>query len=264
MSGFWARIGRVGAIAVQIILVAAGIATISPFVGSYLNPSTKLVADIYPMEFRLPVTGGELGAATRSSQPMDPAIAHLLAVTGANGFARIDLKNQGNLPIEGIHIRVFGAAIYAKGTPNMGDTVILPSDATGIKLAKLEQGDSITVYVWSAIILGSYTSWDTLDDQFQITFSQGVADKRFHITVGGSAAFIDKHFLIFSSAFGLLFLLSAIGLIIRAVRFRQDRKPGSVEIVSRSGALRGNERQPSTCPEHGQGGAEQSRGDPPC
>ena len=44
MSGFWARIGRVGAIAVQIILVAAGIATIAPFVGSYVNPSTGCAA----------------------------------------------------------------------------------------------------------------------------------------------------------------------------------------------------------------------------
>jgi hypothetical protein len=229
--------------------VLAGIATIIPFVYSYLKPATKLVADIYPMEFRLPVDLGALVAATRSNQPMDPAIAHILAVTGTNGFARIDLRNEGDLPVDDIHIHVAGATVYAKGTPNVNDSVVLPSDETGIKLVKFEQGRSITIYVWSAIILGSYTSWDTLHDQFQITFSQGIADKRFHITVGATAEFIDKHFWIFASAFGLLFLLSALGLLMRLVParqwetpgsfeapFRQDRKPGSIEISFGSGA----------------------------
>lgn len=136
----------------QVIFVAAGLVTVSSFIASYLHPTTRLVADIYPMEFRMPVTSGDLGRAwTKLSpnQPMDRAIAHVFAVTGANGFARIDLRNEGSLPIEDIHIRAAGiAATYAKGTPNMGDTVVLPSGDKGITIAKLEQGSGITIYVW--------------------------------------------------------------------------------------------------------------------
>jgi len=233
MPRLWTRLGPPVGILVQFIFVLAALASIITFARLYLNPATKLVADIYPMEFRLPVDSAALAAATRSNQPMDSAIVHLLALTSVNGLARIELKNEGNLRLEDIHIHVFGAAIYAKGTTNTGDTVVLPSDAAGVTLSKLEQGSSITIYVWSAIVLGSYTSWGTLDDQFKITFSQGVADKRFHIIVGVIPEFIDRRFLIFSGAFGLLFLLSAIGLIIRVARFRQDRKPGSVEIAFR-------------------------------
>jgi hypothetical protein len=141
MLALLVRIGRVVPILVPVVAVLAGLATIIPFVGSYWHPATKLVADIYPMEFRLPENGGELAAATRSNQPMDPAVAHLLAITNANGLARIDLKNAGNLPIEDIHIRTLGADVYAKGTPNTGDSVVIPaSEATGITLPKLEQG----------------------------------------------------------------------------------------------------------------------------
>jgi hypothetical protein len=235
-------IGRLVSVLIQIIVVLAALAAIITFVRSYWIPATRLVADIYPMEFRLPVDGGELTAATRSNQPMDPAIAHVLAVTNANGFARIDLKNEGTLPIERINIRVRGAVIYAKGTPNVQDSVVIPiSDESGITVPKLTQGGFITIYVWSGIAWGTYSSWDTLEDQFQITFPQGVADERFHITVGGLSEFIDKHFLIFLNAFGILFLLSTAGLVVRVFRFGQDQtpgnsQPGSIEIAFRPSA----------------------------
>jgi hypothetical protein len=170
MSGLWARIGRVGTIAVQIIVVLAGLATIIPFINSYVSPSNKLTADIYPMEFRLPVNLDEITMATRSTQPMNPALANLLSVGASNGFARIDLFNAGNLPIEDIHIRVSGATIYVKGTQNMNDSSVIPSDASGIRLTTLEQGSSITIYAWAGIVWGSYTNWDQLDNQFQIHF----------------------------------------------------------------------------------------------
>jgi hypothetical protein len=82
MSRLWARIGRIGTITVQVIVVLAGLATIIPFISSFLNPSSKLTADIYPMEFRLPVNLDEIAVATRTNQLMNPAIAHLLAVSG--------------------------------------------------------------------------------------------------------------------------------------------------------------------------------------
>jgi hypothetical protein len=209
----------------QVILVAAGLVTVGSFIASYFYPTTRLVADIYAMEFRMPVDIGDLGRAwTKLSpnQPMDPAIAHVFAVTGANGFARIDLRNEGSLPIEGIHIRAAGiGATYAKGTPNMGDTVVLRSDDKGITIETLEQGSGVTVYIWSAIILGSYSHWSGLDDQFQIIYSQGIAEKRFHIPVGITAEFIDKHIVIFYAAFGVLFTLSVAGLAFRLFRGRQ-------------------------------------------
>jgi hypothetical protein len=52
--------------------------------------------------------------------------------------------------------------------------------------------------------------------------SQGVADKKFHITVGSGAEFIDKHFIIILIIFSMLFLLSVVGLLIWAFRFRYD------------------------------------------
>jgi hypothetical protein len=228
----------------QAILVAAGLVTVGSFIASYLHPTTRLVADIYPMEFRMPVNGGDLGRAwTKLSpnQPMDPAIAHVFAVTDANGFARIDLRNEGSLPIDGIHIRAAGiGATYAKGTPNMGDTVVLPSDDKGITIEKLEQGSAITIYVWSGIILGSYSHWNGLDDQFQIIYSQGVAEKRFHIPAGTTAEFIDRHIVIFYTAFSVLFTLSVAGLAFRLFRGRQSGNvsalPGKVEIAFRKAA----------------------------
>lgn len=173
--------------------------------------------------------------------PMDPTIAHVLAVSDANGFARIDLRNEGNLPIERIHIRAAGIrATYAMGTPNVGDTVVLPSDDKGITIEKLEQGSAVTIYVWSGIIWGSYSHWNGLDDQFQITYSQGVAEKRFYISVGTTAEFIDKHIVIFYTAFGVLFTLSVIGLAFRLFRGHQIGNgsvlPGKVEIAFRKTA----------------------------
>jgi hypothetical protein len=223
MSALRARIGHVVSIFIQIIFVFAGLVAITIFVCSYLNTGTKLVADIYPMEFRVPVNGGELAAVARSNQPINPTIAHILAVTNANGFARIELKNDGNRPIDDIHIRVFGADIYVKETPKMGNSIVIPaSEATGITVPKLAKGSAIRVYVWSSIIPGSYSSWDALYDQFTITFSQNFADRRFHMTVGAVAEFVDKHFMIIFGVFSMLFLLSIVGLLTWAFRLRQN------------------------------------------
>ena len=221
MSALWARIGRVVSILIQIIFILAAFVAIIVFVRSYWHPATTLVADVYPMEFRVPVNGGQLAAVARSNQPINSTITHILAVTNANGFARIDLKNEGNLPIDDIRIWVSGADIYVKGNPNIENSVVFPA-YDGIKVPKLEQGNSITIYAWYNIISGRYSSWDTLSNQFTIIYSQGVADRRFHITVGSAAEFIDKHFVIISGVFSLLFLLSVVGLLIWAFRFRQD------------------------------------------
>jgi hypothetical protein len=221
MSALWTRIGRVISILIQIIFVLAALVGVIIFLRPHWNPAIKLIADIYPMEFRVPVNVGQLTAVTRSNQPINPAIAQILAVTNANGFARIDLTNEGNLPIDDVHIFVSGANIYVKGNPNIENSVIFPAYG-GITVPKLEQGNWITIYVWSSIISGTYSSWDNLSTQFTIMSSQGVADKKFHITVGSGAEFIDKHFILIASVFSLLFLLSAVGLLIWAFRFHYD------------------------------------------
>lgn len=238
MSRLLAWIGRSANIIVPIIAVVSGLATIIPFVQSYVYTSSKLVADIYPMEFRLPVSLDAVLRATRTTnQPMDRDIANLLSVGGANGFARIDLLNGGSLPLEDIRIRAFGATVYAKGTPNMNDSSVVPSDdTTGIKLPTLEQGSSVTIYVWAGIVEGTYTNWDTLDKLFQITFSKGVAAKRFHIQVGTIAEWIDRNLVIFAVVLAVLFILSLIVLIMRVLRYRQNRNPGSISALETADA----------------------------
>jgi len=221
MSALSARIGRVVSILVQIIFVLAALVGVIYFVLPNWNTSTKLIADIYPMEFRLPVNVEQLTAVARSNQPINSTIAHILAVTNANGFARIDLTNEGNLPINDIHIWVSGANIYVKGNPNIGNSIVFPA-YQGVTVPKLERGSWITIYVWSSIISGKYSSWDTLSTQFTILSSQGVADTKFHITVGSVAEFIDKNFIIILSVFSMLLFLSVVGLLIWAFRFRQD------------------------------------------
>jgi hypothetical protein len=221
MSALSARIERVVSILIQSIFVLAALVGVIIFVLSNWNTSTRLIVDIYPMEFRVPINVEQLTAIARSNQPINPAIAHILAVTNANGFARIDLTNKDNLPIDDIHIWVSGADIYVKGNPNILNSIVFP-EYQSITIPKLEQSSWITIYVWSSITSGRYSSWDSLSNQFTITSSQGVADKRFHIPVGSAAEFIDKHFIIISSIFSLLILLSVVGLLIWAFRFRQD------------------------------------------
>ncbi len=221
-----ARIGRFGTGISQTVSVLAGLAAIIPLILSFWSPSNRLVADIYPMEFRQPINLGVVTLAVRNNQPMNPEIAHLLMTNGANGFARIQLYNGGSLPIDDVRIRVSGASLYVSGTPNMGDSSFIPSDSAGaIKLPLLEQGSSITIYAWAGIVWGTYTDWSTLNDQFQITFSKGVADKRFHIPVGTIAEWIDRNLALVSISFSLLFLLPFIGLIVRLSRYRHSRQP---------------------------------------
>src|SRR5260370_15710654 len=214
MSRLLAWIGRTVNIILPIIAVVSGLATIIPFVQPYFYTSSELVADIYPMEFRLPVSLDAVALATRTNQPMNRDIANLLSVSGANGFARIDLLNGGVLPLEDIRIRVMGGTVYVKGTPNVNDSSVIPSDhTTGVKFPTLEQGSSVTIYVWASIVHGTYTDWNTLDKQFQITFSKGVAAKRFHIPVGIISEWIDRNFVIFVVVLAVLFILSLILLI---------------------------------------------------
>src|SRR5437762_2255360 len=139
----WTRIGRAANLAVQVLTVLSGIAGLILFGDWLLNPSSRLVADIYPMEFRLPANASAIAAlAQQINKPMPPDVASIASTGGVNGFARIQLSNEGSLPIEDIRIHVSGiGVIYAKGTPNMNDSVIVQSDdVNGITLPSLGQG----------------------------------------------------------------------------------------------------------------------------
>jgi hypothetical protein len=119
----------------------------------------------------------------------------------------------------------------------MNDSITIHSyDLNGITLPSLGQGGSITIYTWAGIVWGSYSDWSSLPDQFQITYSKGVAVKRFHIPVGTIAAWVDRNTIIVVIGFGALFIMSLIGLAARFVRFRQDRQPGNIRIAFKSGA----------------------------
>jgi hypothetical protein len=235
----WTRIGRATNFAVQILTVFSGIAGLILFGDWLSNPSNRLVADIFPMEFRMPANTSAIAAlAQQINKPMAPDVATIVSTGGANGFARIQLSNEGSLPIQDIHIHVLGiGVVYSKGTPNMNDSVIIHSDdVNGVTIPSLGQGSSITIYTWAGTVWGSYSDWSSLPDQFQITYSKGVAVKRFHIPVGTIAAWVDRNTILVIIGFGALFIMSLTGLAARFVRFRQDRQPGNIQIAFKSGA----------------------------
>src|SRR5271155_209125 len=94
----WTRIGRAANFAVQVLTVLSGIAGLIIFRDWLLNPSNRLVADIYPMEFRLPANTDAIAALTQQiNKPMTPDVASIVSAGGANGFARIQLSNEGSL-----------------------------------------------------------------------------------------------------------------------------------------------------------------------
>src|SRR5271163_1024312 len=134
-------IGKVAAIATIVLAIVA--------VMTFLRhePSSQLVADIRPMAFRLPLTTDQLAKLTHTDKPIDEGLTHLLEVSRAMGLVKIDLHNDGDLPISGIRINVDQAMAYAIGKEGVDDSSVLPSDQSGITLPNLTQGTSITIYV---------------------------------------------------------------------------------------------------------------------
>jgi hypothetical protein len=101
----WARIGQIGT-------ALAGVAAVVAIIISLNTPSSRLVAEIRPMAFRLPVTGEEIAKLA----PAGAALGELMKVGRAAGLVKIDLYNNGDFPISAIHINVADAVLYAKGT----------------------------------------------------------------------------------------------------------------------------------------------------
>jgi hypothetical protein len=182
----WARVGQIGT-------ALAGIAAIVALIVSLNTPSSRLVAEIRPMAFRLPVTDKQLLDLSQTDKPVSAALGELMKVDRATGLVKIDLYNNGDFPISAIHINVAEAILYAKGTEGVDDSAVLPSDQSGTTLDSLTQGSSVTIYVWTRKPAAIYRHWYDLDNQFNITFSQGVARKYIYIEGGGISGWLDRN-----------------------------------------------------------------------
>jgi hypothetical protein len=138
---FWATIGKVAALAT----IVGTIFVIIGFVSTLTAPSSRLVADIRPMAFQMPVSAGQLSELSKTNTPIDSALAHLIEVGRATSLVKINLYNNGELPIAGIHINVAHAMLYAKGSEGMYDSSVLPSDLSGTTVDNLLQGGHATI-----------------------------------------------------------------------------------------------------------------------
>jgi hypothetical protein len=177
----------------QIGTAIAGIAAVVAIIISLNTPSSRLVAEIRPMAFRLPVTAGEIAELTKTDKPASAAIGELMKVSRATALVKIDLYNNGDFPISAIHINVAEAILYARGTEGVDNSSALPSDSLGTTLDSLMQGSSATIYVWTGTQAESYRHWSNLDDKFKITFSQGVARKYIYIEGGWFSGWWERN-----------------------------------------------------------------------
>ena len=198
----WARVGQIGT-------ALAGIAAVIALIISLNTASSRLVAEIRPMAFRLPVTVDQLAELTKTDKPVSAALGNLMRVARATSLVKIDLYNTGDFPISGIHINVTDAVLYAKGTAGVDDSSVLPSDQSGTTLESLTQGSTVTIYVWTGTQAENYRHWPSLDDKFRITFSQGVARKSIYIEGSPIAGWFDRYGAI---PIGVALTLSLIGL----------------------------------------------------
>ena len=148
----WARVGQIGT-------ALAGIAAVIAIIISMNTPSSRLVADIRPMAFRLPVTTIQLSELIQTDKSASVPLGELMKVSRATGLVKIDLYNNGDFPISAIHINVADAYLYAKGIEGVDDSAILPSDQSGITLDNLTQGSSVTIYVWTGTQAETYRHW---------------------------------------------------------------------------------------------------------
>jgi hypothetical protein len=92
----WARVGQIGT-------ALAGIAAVIALIISLNTASSRLVAEIRPMAFRLPVTVDQLAELTKTDKPVSAALGNLMRVTRATGLVKIDLYNNGDFPVSGVH-----------------------------------------------------------------------------------------------------------------------------------------------------------------
>jgi hypothetical protein len=172
----WGWIGR----AATIVAIAAGITTIVWFANTFNVPSSRLVADIRPMAFRLPITTDQLGKMitelTKTDKPVNQSIGPLLQAGRALSLVKIDLHNNGDLPIHGIHIDLDLAVLYATGSEGVDDSQVLTSDQSGITLENLIQGNSVTIYVWA----GFKPEYYGQRDKIRISYAQGTASKNIY------------------------------------------------------------------------------------
>lgn len=168
----WARVGQIGT-------ALAGIAAIIGIIISVNTPSSRLVAEIRPMAFRLPVSADQLVGLTKTDKSVSAALGNLMRVNRATSLVKIDLYNNGDFPISGIHIKVADAVLYAKGTEGVDDSSVLPSDQSGATLESLMQGSSVTIYVWTGTQAETYRHWSDLDDKFNIRFRKVLHGKIF-------------------------------------------------------------------------------------
>jgi hypothetical protein len=198
----WARVGQIGT-------ALAGIAAIIGIIISVSTPSSRLVAEIRPMAFRLPVSADQLVGLTKTDKSVSAALDNLMRVNRATSLVKIDLYNNGDFPISGIHIKVADAVLYAKGTEGMDNSSVLPSDQSGTTLESLLQGSAVTIYVWTGIQAETFRHWSDLEDKFNITFSQGVARKKIYIEGSPIAGWFDRYGAI---PIGVALALSLIGL----------------------------------------------------
>jgi hypothetical protein len=185
---FWARVGQIGSAVIAIAAVVTIIITLS-------GPSSRLVADIRPMAFRLPVTTIQLSELIQTDKSASVPLGELMKVSRATGLVKIDLYNNGDFPISAIHINVADAYLYAKGIEGVDDSAIVPSDQSGITLDNLTQGSSVTIYVWTGTQAETYRHWANLDDKFKITFSQGVAQKYIYIEGSRFSGWWERNFM---------------------------------------------------------------------
>jgi hypothetical protein len=207
----WARVGQIGT-------ALAGIAAVIAIFISVNAPSSRLVADIRPMAFRMPITSDQLAELTKTDKPVSASVNYLMRVSRATSLVKIDLYNYGDFPISGIHIDVADAVLYAKGTEGTDDSSVLPSDQSGTTIDSLSQGTSVTIYVWTGIQAENYRHWANLDDKFRITFSQGVARKNIYIEGSLFSGWLERNNTVFPITILILSFMFAIYMAIKTMR----------------------------------------------
>jgi hypothetical protein len=211
----WGLIGK----ASVIVGILAAIVTVLGYFGTLNAPSSLLVADIRPMAFRLPVTHRELTELTKTDKPISQGICYLLEVSRATGLVKIDLHNNGDLPITDIHINVDQAQLYETGSEIGEDYSVLPLSQSGTIIPSLDQGRSMTVYVWTREYPEVYRHWNWIDgisSKFNITYLHGIASKNVYIEGSPFLAWFERNWLILMwvpiGIFCFLFLfLSVVG-----------------------------------------------------
>jgi len=225
----WARVGQIGT-------ALAGIVGVIALVHTLNAPSNQLIAEIRPMAFRLPITAGQLGELTRTDKSGNAALGQLMQVRRATGLVKIDLYNNGDFPISGIHINVDSDVLYAKGTEGQDNSLVLPSDQSGTTLDTMTQGSSATVYVWTEVPPALYRHWYTLDENFKITFSQGVARKYIYIEGSQLSGWFERNIgsillCISGASFLVAFYMSTLGRRTGLKRDPPDDRGTDVEIM---------------------------------